>query len=83
MFPLRDTQVSTYSATKVKRSLKISFFLGKEIMKNLRNIHGLDPEPFLYFGDPNPHKNKMEIGYCVWVQNVHKKSLNPSVMLAL
>ena len=31
-------QVSTYSATEVEGSLIISFFGGKEIMKNLRNI---------------------------------------------
>ena len=73
MFPLVDTQVSTFQRQKWKEVWKSVFFLGKEIMKNLRNIHGLDPEPFLYFGDPNPHKNKMEIGYYVWVQNVHKK----------
>lgn len=31
-------QVSTYSATEVEGSLIISFFGGKEIIKNLRNI---------------------------------------------
>ena len=50
-------QVSTYSGTQVEGSLKIIFFLGgKEIMTNFKNIHELEPNYFLYFGDPDPQK---------------------------
>ena len=50
-------QVSPYSGIQVEGSWKIIFFLGgKEIMTNFKNIHELEPNYFLYFGDPDPQK---------------------------
>ena len=39
------------------RKFENYFFLGgKEIMTNFKNIHELEPNHFLYFGDPDPQK---------------------------